>query len=77
MNARDKLRAYWSMKENDLMLYHPVGSCTKNDAHWLSGVLTKEIQEEFERRGYDFTTFKLEICPKKGNQRFASERGGL
>lgn len=69
----DKLRAYWSKKEGDLMLFHPLGINTKSDAHYLS-VLLEEVPEELERRGYDKTTFRLSISPKIGNERFASQR---
>jgi len=74
MKAQFKFRAYWSKRENDLMFHYPLGMQTKSDAHWLSGILTKDFQAELIRRGYDFSTFKLEICPQKGNDRFASER---
>lgn len=74
MKAADKLRAYWSKGERDLMLWNPAGEGTRPDARFLSDLFGKDFQAEMERRGYDFTTLKFEISPKVGNQRFASQR---
>jgi len=74
MRAKDKLRAYWSKRENDLMLYHPLGMQTVCDAHWLSNMLDKKFTEELRRRGYDPRTLKFSIEPLAGNDRFASQR---
>lgn len=72
---RDKLRASWSKRENDLMFHFPLGTSTKTDAGFLASVFTDEVTEELRRRGYDLTTLKFSIEPAKGNQKFASERG--
>lgn len=77
MKAADKLRASWSKREDDVMLFHPLGQSTKCDAHYLSDLFDKEFQKEMENRGYDMTTFKFEISPKVGNERFASQRAGV
>ena len=74
MKAKDKLKAYWSKKENDVMLHHPMGIQTKCDAHFLSEIFNETFTESLKSRGYDIETFKFEISPKKGNKRFASER---
>ena len=74
MKAQDKLRAYWSKRERDLMLFHPLGMQTVCDAHYLSGVFDKEFLEELRRRGYDPRTLKFSIEPLAGNDRFASQR---
>lgn len=74
MKKADKLRAYWSKREADVMLFHPLGCATKCDAHYLSGLFNAEFQKEMESRGYDMATFKFEISPKIGNERFASQR---
>jgi hypothetical protein len=76
MRAKDKLRAFWSKKENDLIFWLPMGQRTKCDANWLNGIFTKDFQKELTDRGYDFTTFKFEISPQKGNERFVSQRKG-
>lgn len=76
MKAIDKLRVYWWKKERDVAFHWPGGIQTKCDAHYLSGIFTKEFQEEMERRGYDITTLRFEICPMKGNQRFTSQKEG-
>lgn len=73
MQAVDKLRAYWSKKERDVMLHWPAGTHTKCDGSYLSGVFDKAFQKEMERRGYDLTTLKFSIEPKAGNQRFTSQ----
>ena len=74
MKLYDKLRAYWSKRERDIMLFHPLGVSTSSDAHWLSGIFNKQFTDELERRGYDVTTMKFSIEPQKGNTRFASQR---
>lgn len=74
MKAIDKLRAYWWKKERDIAFHWPGGYQTKCDGHYLSGIFTKEFQDEMERRGYDITTLKFEISPKKGHERFTSQR---
>jgi hypothetical protein len=74
MNPSDKLRAYWSNQEDDLMLNFPVGTETKSDGRSLAGVFSKEFTEEMTRRGYDITTLRFSIAPQKGNQKFSSQR---
>jgi hypothetical protein len=74
MNLNDKLHVYWSKRESDTMFYSPLGFCTTPDARYMSGVLSREVLEELDKRGYDTTTIKFSIQPKAGNVRFASER---
>ena len=73
MKAKDKLRAYWSKRENDIMLHWPAGVGTKSDAHWLSGIFNDKFIEAITSRGYDPTTIRFEVRPKRGNQGFVSE----
>lgn len=73
MDARDKLRATWSKRENDLMLHFPQGSQTKCDGGYLSDALTP-VLDELKRRGYDPKTVRFSIEPMAGNVRFASQR---
>lgn len=74
MKATDKLRAYWSKRENDLMLWYPAGSGTKSDVHWLNGQLSKEFTDELTRRGYDVETLRFAVEPLAGNERFVSQQ---
>jgi hypothetical protein len=74
MRANDKLRVYWGKLEKDLMFFSPLGFGTKSDAHWLSGVFTKEFTAELETRGYDPKTLKFSVEPLAGNLKFSSER---
>lgn len=91
MKPKDKLRAYWSKKENGLMLYHPLGEQTRCDARLLNDALSAKrcfadpgkplgvefdpsLLDELDKRGYDLTTIRFSIEPKRGNQRFASQR---
>ena len=74
VKAIDKLRATWSKKERDLLFHYPLGICTKSDGHYLSGIFTEQFTDELDKRGYDLSTFKFEISPKPGEQRFASQR---
>lgn len=73
MKAKDKLRASWLKRDNDLGGRFPLGSQTKADAGFLLNALAP-IVAELERRGYDKCTFKLSIEPQAGNARFASQR---
>lgn len=73
MDASDKLRAYWSKRESDLVLHWPGGHNTKSDGHWLSGIFDKAFTDELRRRGYDPTTIKFSVEPQAGNMRFTSQ----
>ena len=74
MIAKDKLRANWCKQDDTVMFHYPLGSQTNCDASFLSGHITEELANELEERGYDKTTLKFSIEPKKGNERFASQR---
>jgi len=74
MKQKDKLRAYWSKKEKDIMLHSPLGIQTKCDGHYLSGVFNKEFIKEMGERGYDITTVKFSIESMKGDEKFTSQR---
>lgn len=74
MKPDDKLRAYWSKRESDIMLHWPGGSSTKCDGHYLSGIFDQKFIDEMTRRGYDVTTLRFSIEPVKGNQRFLSQQ---
>lgn len=74
MKLNDKLHAYWSKRENDLVLYHPLGVQTTSDARILANHLSKELTDKLDRRGYDIRTIRFSIEPKAGEQRFASQR---
>jgi len=76
MKAADKLRAYWSKKEECLEVSYPLGMQTCTDANWIFSVINADVIAELERRGYDKTTLRLSIQPKAGNPRFASQRHG-
>lgn len=73
MQAKDKLRATWSKREDDLMLHYPLGSQTKSDGGMLADRLGL-LLDELKRRGYDPTTVRFSIEPMAGNERFASQR---
>lgn len=74
MKKIDKLRAYWSKREDDIMFHWPGGTATKCDGHYLCRVFTKDVLDELKNRGYDLTTIRFSIEPQKGNQRFTSQR---
>jgi len=75
MKQSDKLHVKWSIRERDLIINFPLGIQTKCDGHFLaSKVFSKEITDDLEKRGYDLTTLKFSIEPKKGDERFASQR---
>lgn len=73
MKARDKLRLRWSKTERDWEISYPLGRSTSSDAHYLSSVLPSGVLKELDARGYDLTTLKFSIEPKKGNQKFTSQ----
>lgn len=74
MKAIDKLRATWSKREKDIMLHYPLGFSTRCDGSYLSHIFGKKFTDEMDERGYDITTLKFSIEPKKGDKRFASQR---
>lgn len=74
MKRNDKLHAYWSKSQRDLILYHPLGFQTASDGRILAEHLSKALTDELDRRGYDVRTIRFSIEPKAGDQRFASQR---
>ncbi len=77
MKAKDKLVVNWSKEERTAMFHYPLGNQTKCAAGYLSGILTDEVLSKLEDYyGYDKTTFRFSIEPKKGNKDFASQREG-
>ncbi len=77
MRNTNKLRAYWSKKERDIMLQWPEGVATRSDGSWLSGVFNNTFIEELRKRGYDPSTMQFSVEPTKGNQKFTSQRPSL
>jgi hypothetical protein len=47
----DKLRAYWSRSENDVMFHHPAGVQTSADGHLLCSCLYSERPRKDFRAG--------------------------
>lgn len=74
LKKNDKLHAYWSKRERDLMVNYPLGEQTGTDARVLAECLNKVMTDELDGRGYDVTTLRFSIEPKAGNKRFASQR---
>lgn len=70
IKKEDKLRVYWSKKESDLMIYHPMGRNTSADGWYLNKFFNSEFIEEMKRRGYDLSSVKFEISPDLTNERF-------
>lgn len=66
----DKLRVYWGHEKfdkynDDLIVSWPRMIQGSADGSWIfSKVFTKEVREEFIRRGWDITTLKFSIAPK-------------
>ncbi len=60
----NKLKAFWSKKENDLMIDFPLGIRTNSDGHWLSNIFNETLTNELTDRGYDIETIKFEITVK-------------
>lgn len=61
MVKKHKLKASWSKKESDVMIDFPLGVMTKSDGHFLAGIFTDKLLQEFKERGYDIETMKFEI----------------
>lgn len=76
MKQSDKLHARYSKKKKDVQVFYPLGIQTGRDARYLFNILSKSVMKELTDRGYDITTLKFEICPQKGNEKFASQREG-
>lgn len=71
MKKEDKLRVYWNKKEKDLEFWYPYGINSKQDGAYLCfEVFNKKFIEEIEKRGYDITSLKFEICPKLPNETY-------
>ena len=71
----DKLSVCWNDEDQDLDCFYPAGVQTMSDANYmLSNILDAAKCKELENRGYDLSTLKFEITPKKGDKRFQSER---
>jgi len=74
MLAINKLRVTWCKQEQTRLFHTPAGDQTKCDGHLMNGFITDELVKELDERGYDVATLKFSIEPKKGDQRFASQR---
>lgn len=72
MRAADKLRVRW--KHEDVVVCFPMGIGTKRDARWILSVFDTEFVQEARQRGYDLSTFKFEISPAGGEEKFRSQR---
>ena len=71
----DKLSVCWNDEDQDIECFYPAGVQTMSDANYmLSNILDTAKCKELENRGYDLSTLKFEITPKKGDKRFQSER---
>lgn len=57
----DKLKAYWSKRERDLMLDWPAVEGGRSDARFLNSVFDKAFTDELTKRGYDVTTLRFSI----------------
>lgn len=73
MKAVDKLRVTWNKKEKTCSYHYPAGSQTSADAAYLAGIITDEVARELRERGYDPSTMKFSIEPRKGNRDFDSQ----
>jgi hypothetical protein len=73
---QNSLAIEWSKKERDFVFFHPPGSQTKTDSHYLHVKLgtSKEPQssffQELEERGYDLTTLRFSICKLPNHPRW-------
>lgn len=51
------LKAKWSKKEEDIMIYYP----SSPDGHWLANMFNKEFQNQLIIRGYDISTLIFSV----------------
>ena len=58
---KHKLKAFWSKKENDVMIEFAMGIGTKGDGGFLAGIFNERFTNELKERGYDINTLKFEI----------------
>ena len=71
----DTLSVCWNDEDQDIECFYPAGVQTMSDANYmLSNILDTAKCKELENRGYNLSTLKFEIAPKKGDKRFQSER---
>jgi hypothetical protein len=72
MKSSNKLRAYWSKAEKDMMFYHPKKIANaKLLAHYFSCIKCNNgdgettLIEELDKRGFDISTLKFSIAYKE------------
>lgn len=72
LKPNNKLRAYWSKKENDVMYYYPKCGVDGSLLHHFFSYVTndfgdgqKTFLDELDRRGFDLTTLKFSIAYKE------------
>ena len=71
----DMLHVCWNEDDQELEFFYPEGKQTKEDARYLMYSMFNIFKcKELECRGYDISTLKFKIAPKKGNKKFVSER---
>jgi hypothetical protein len=63
-DLQPRIRLYWSKKERDLMVNWDAGT-SRATARYLMGVISEEVLEELERRGFDKETIRFQIRKKK------------
>lgn len=61
-----KIKVRWSKREADIEYNWDDNMMGKANCSWLNDeVFTKAVRAELERRGFDLTTLKFEICKKE------------
>lgn len=53
----NKLRAYWSKKECDIIIDYP-RAC---DGRYIAGIFNEQFEKDMISRGYDITSIKFSI----------------
>lgn len=73
MSKPKKLRAAWSKREKDMMFHYPTSAADGGALHyWVhhvrDSVNGKTMKEDLIERGYDWTTLRIEITLKAGEE---------
>ena len=74
-SINDMLDVCWNKSDEELECFYPEGKDTRNDAEYILFEIFKTSKcNELKKRGYDLSTLKFSIAPRKGNKKFKSER---
>lgn len=70
---KNKIRARWSKKKNDLIINFPNAS----DGRYVADIFNEQVTNELAKRGYDLSTLKFSVERFKGMDKWVIEKAGV